>query len=61
MIFNLSWLIKVCMRFAAFKANRVEAGFAPVQEGVLIWDEVKVCILFTPIIYFNNLNTIIQI
>ena len=42
---NEESLYHAAQRFAAFKANRVEAGFAPpVQEGVLIWDEVKVCI-----------------
>ena len=35
-------LYQVAQRFAAFKANRVEAGFAPLQEGVTIWDQVKV-------------------
>ena len=41
---NEDSLYQAAQRFAVFKANRVEAGFAPpVQEGVLIWDEVKVC------------------
>ena len=40
---NEDLLFQAAQRYEEFKSDRVHAGFArPVQEGVLIWDEVKV-------------------
>lgn len=41
---NEDLLFQAAQRYEEFKSDRVHAGFAcPIQEGVLIWDEVKVC------------------
>ena len=44
---NEDLLFQAAQRYEEFKLDRVSAGFSrPVQEGILIWDEVKVhCML----------------
>ena len=47
---NEEHLLESAKRFAAFKAQRVGEGMrpppSPIDEGVLIFDEVKVCLQF---------------